>query len=65
MGAFTIRHPYQPGQRILHGVRRYLQRGRPTVQFCKANDSDALGYSEPDTAREAIDLGLVLCKQNK
>lgn len=29
------------------------------------NDGSTFDYDEPETAKEAIDLGLVLCKQQK
>jgi hypothetical protein len=29
------------------------------------NEGSTFDYDEPETAREAIDLGLVLCKQQK
>lgn len=40
---------------------------RAAVQVVKAAEQEesAFDYEEPETAREAIDLGLVLCKQQK
>ncbi|KAF8071012.1 yhxC [Scenedesmus sp. PABB004] len=61
----------QAGARVApaRGAEQQQQRHRAAlarlVARAAAEDDGGLGLEEPETAREAIDLGLVLCKQQK